>query len=88
MQVRAQLALIHTQWTHSEKKNIFYLILRCFGIVCFSVSGRFETVLYFFPHPGKRFVFIDTDTRFKTLTTTKCVSIRAEKNKFQTRTAF
>lgn len=48
VQVRAQLALTHTQWTHGEKKNIFYLILQCFGVVCFSVSGRFETVLYFF----------------------------------------
>lgn len=48
VQVRA-----HTQWTPSEKKNIFYLILQGFEAVYFCVSGRFETVLYFFPHLGK-----------------------------------
>ena len=38
------------------------------------------------PHSGKGLIFIDTDTGFKTLATTKYVFFRAEKNKFQTRT--
>lgn len=49
VQVRAQMALIHAQWIPSEKKHIFYSILQCFGAVYFYMSGRFETVLYFFP---------------------------------------
>lgn len=86
MQVRARSALIHAQWTPSEKRRIFHLILQCFGVVFFCVSERFETVFYFPPPARKGLIFIDTDTGFKTLATTKCVFVRAEKNKFQTRT--
>lgn len=45
VQGRAQMALIHAQWTPSEKRHIFYVILQCFGLVYFCMSGRFETVL-------------------------------------------
>lgn len=54
MQVRAQLARIHAQWTPSEKRHIFYLVLQCFGVVYFCMSGRFETVFYFFSPPWEK----------------------------------
>ena len=69
MQVRAQLALIHAQWTPSEKRHIFHLIFQCFEVVFFCMSEKLETVFYFFLSPGKGLVFIDTDIDFKAFPT-------------------
>lgn len=88
MQVRAHLALIHTQWTPSEKRHISHLILQRFGVVffCMSKKKKDETDFFFlFFSLGKGLIFIDTDTGFKTLASTKWVFIRVEKNKSQTR---
>lgn len=49
------------------------------------MSEKFEAVFYFFLSPGKGLVFIDTDTGFKALVTTKWVFIRIKKNKFWTK---